>query len=83
MRYEDWTFREAGVCLSEHSELRSALELNSVPDYTTLHRFLARLDPADVAEVMSEIVRRMPGRGRSPVTVAIDATGLAQAAVSS
>ncbi len=39
MRYEDWTFREAEVRLSEHSELRSALELNSVPDYTTLDRF--------------------------------------------
>jgi hypothetical protein len=25
MRYEDWTFREAEVCLSEHSELRFAL----------------------------------------------------------
>ena len=83
MRYEDWTFREAEVRLSEHAELRSALELNSVPDYTTLYRFLARLDPDDVAQVMNEIVRRMPGRWRSPATVAVDATGLAQAAVSS
>jgi len=82
MRYEDWTFREAEVRLSEHSELRSALGLNSVPDYTTLYRFLARLDPADVARVMNEIRRRMPGSDRSPATVAIDATGLAQAAVS-
>jgi len=39
MRYEDWTFREAEVRLSEHAELRSALELNSVPDYTTLYAF--------------------------------------------
>ena len=83
MRYEDWTFREAEVRLSEHAELRSALELGSVPDYTTLYRFLARLDTEDVARVMKEIVRRMPGRWRSPVTVAVDATGLAQAAVSS
>jgi Transposase DDE domain/Transposase domain (DUF772) len=83
MRYEDWTFREAEVRLSEHSELRSVLGLRSVPDYTTLYRFLARLDPADVARVMNEIVRRMPGRGRSPATIAIDATGLAQGAVSS
>jgi len=37
------------------------LPLNSVPDYTTLYRFLARLDPADVAPVLNEIVRRMPG----------------------
>lgn len=63
--------------------MRSALELSSVPDYTTLYRFLARLDPADVARVMNEMVRRMPGRWRSLATVAIDATGLAQAAVSS
>src|ERR1700734_2171761 len=55
MRYEDWTFREAEVRLSEHSELRSALRLNSVPDYTTLYRFLRRLDPDDVAQVMNEI----------------------------
>jgi hypothetical protein len=60
MRYEDWTFREAEVRLGEHAELRSALELSSVPDYTTLYRFLARLDPDDVARVMNEIVRRMP-----------------------
>ena len=69
MRYEDWTFREAEVRLSEHSELRSALLLNSVPDYTTLYRFLTRLEEDDVARVMAEIVRRMPGRWRSPATV--------------
>jgi len=33
--------------------------------------------------MMNEIVRRMPGRWRSPATVAVDATGLAQAEVSS
>jgi len=79
MRYEDWTFREAEVRLGEHAELRSTLKLNSVPAYTTLYRFLARLDPADAARVMSEIVRRTPERWRSPATVAVDATGLAQA----
>ena len=31
MRYEDWTFREAEVRLSEHSELRSALHLLDCP----------------------------------------------------
>ena len=82
MRYEDWTFREAEVRLREHTELRSALRLNSVPDYTTLYRFLLRLDPADVARVMEQIVRRMPGRWRSRATVAIDATGLSQSAMS-
>jgi hypothetical protein len=83
MRYEDWTFREAEVRLSEHAELRSALQLNSVPDYTTLYRFLTRLGEEDVARVLHEIVRRVPGRWESPATVAVDATGLAQSAMSS
>jgi transposase len=82
MRYEDWTFREAEVRLREHTELRSALQLNSVPDYTTLYRFLVRLDPADVTRVMEQIVRHMPGRWRSRATIAIDATGLSQSAMS-
>ncbi|MGB8479571.1 MAG: transposase [Acidobacteriaceae bacterium] len=79
MRYEDWTFREAEVRLSEHVELRSALRLRTVPDYTTLYRFLLRFEKEDVARVMNEIVRRMPRRWRSPATVAVDATGLAPA----
>lgn len=83
MRYEDWTFREAEVRLAEHSELRRALRLRSVPDYTTLHRFLRRLDEAAITQALQEVVRRMtlPGpRRRAPA--AIDATGLAQGAVS-
>jgi hypothetical protein len=40
MRYEDWTFREAETRLKEHQELRAALQLSAVPDYTTLYRFL-------------------------------------------
>jgi len=43
MRYEDWTFREAETRLREHQELRAALKLREVPDYTTLYRFLRRL----------------------------------------
>ncbi len=35
MRFEDWTFREAEVRLSEHGELRRALELDAAPDQTT------------------------------------------------
>jgi len=83
MRYEDWTYREAEVRLAEHSELRRALRLRSVPDYTTLYRFLRRLDEAAIARCLNEVVRRMklPGaRRRAQVT--IDATGLAQGAVS-
>jgi transposase-like protein DUF772 len=44
MRYEDWTFREAEVRLREHQELRAVLQLPAVPDYTTLYRFLRRLE---------------------------------------
>src|SRR5438445_12258859 len=43
MRYEDWTFREAEVRLSEHRELRQVLGLGSVADLTTPYRFLPRL----------------------------------------
>ena len=83
MRHEDWTFCEAEVRLREHTELRSALALKSVSDYTTLYRFLARTDVADVAHVMDEVVERMPGRRRRRVTVGDDATDLVQGAVSS
>ena len=62
MRYEDWTFLETEVRLQEHAELRSALQLNTVPDYTSLFCFLVRLDLDDVARVMDQIVPRMPGR---------------------
>src|SRR5271169_1820374 len=48
MRYEDWTFREAEVRLGEHREWRQALGLGSVPDFTTLYRFLQRLDDVTI-----------------------------------
>ena len=84
MRYEDWTFREAEVRLAEHSELRRVLRLRSVPDYTTLYRFLRRLDEAAITHALNEVVRRMalPGPRRRRAQVAVDATGLAQGAVS-
>src|SRR5438132_5585515 len=82
MRYEDWTFREAEVRLSEHRELRRALGLASVPDYTTVYRFLRRLQEADLAHALQEVVLRVPWRRRRRTTVAVDATGLAQGAVS-
>jgi len=83
MRYEDWTFREAEVRLAEHSELRRALQLRSVPDYTTLYRFLRRLDEAAITHALNEVVRRMSlPRPRRRAQVAVDATGLAQGAVS-
>src|ERR1700723_1092468 len=85
MRYEDWTFREAEVRLGEHRELRQALGLVSVPDFTTLYRFLQRLDEVTIDRAVGETVRRLRGthrKGRRRARVAVDATGLAQGAVS-
>ena len=85
MRYEDWTFREAEVRLGEHRELRQVLGLSSVPDFTTLYRFLRRLDDQTLDRAVGETVRRMRGgrrRDHRRARVAVDATGLAQGAVS-
>jgi len=83
MRYEDWTFREAEVRLAEHQELRKALELEHVPDYTTLYRFLRRLDEDLLAQALVETLTRLPGSAEGPkATVAVDATGLAPGAIS-
>jgi len=84
MRYEDWTFRETEVRLREHGDLRKVLQLQSVPDYTTLYRFLKRLEEPTIDQALGEAARRMgstnPPRRRA--RVAVDATGLAQGAVS-
>lgn len=82
MRFEDWTYREAEVRLSEHSELREALELSEVPDHTTVYRFLRRLKEEDLAKALAAVVKRFPRyKGRRSM-VAIDATGLAPGAIS-
>ena len=80
MRYADWTLREAEVRLNEHRELRRALRLRSVPDYTTLHRFLRRLPEGMCATLLDETVRRFGPRPAA--CVAIDATGLSHRTVS-
>ena len=84
MRYEDWTFRETEVRLREHSQLRRALGLRSVPDYTTLYRFLKRMDVRKIDQALGEAARRVGtvGGRRRRARVAVDATGLAQGAVS-
>jgi hypothetical protein len=85
MRYEDWTFREAEVRLGEHRELRQTLGLSSVPDFTTLYRFLRRLEDQRIDRAVGETVRRMRAwrrRGHRRARVAVDATGLAPGAVS-
>ncbi len=85
MRYEDWTFREAEVRLREHAELRAVLRLSSVPDYSTVYRFLQRLPDDTMESALGESVRRLrrsSRRGRRRACVAVDGTGLAQHAVS-
>src|SRR6267154_5419310 len=86
MRYEDWTFRAAEVRLAEHGELRRALELQAVPDYSTLFRFMLRVEEKMIAQVLSEVVRPFQSRrsasGQAKSTVAVDATGLAPGAIS-
>ena len=85
MRYEDWTFREAEVRLGEHRELRQALGLAQCArfhDSVSLpaasgrpdHRPRGRRDGASFA--------RHRRKGRRRARVAVDATGLAQGAVS-
>ena len=82
MRFEDWTFREAETRLREHQELRAALQLPAVPDYTTLYRFLRRLEDDTVDRGLRETVRRLRRRRRRAVSVAVDGTGLSYNSVS-
>jgi IS5 family transposase len=86
MRYEDWTFRAAEIRLAEHGELRRALELRAVPDYSTLFRFMLRLKEELLDEVLREVVRRLqrnrPASGKQKSTVAVDATGLSPGSIS-
>ena len=82
MRDEDWTCREAAGRLAEPRELRRALGLVRVPDYTTLYRFLRRLDEPVLEELLSAAVQQLMPQLRPPATVAVDATGLTPGAVS-
>jgi hypothetical protein len=86
MGYEEWTFRAAEIRLAEHGELRRALELQAVPDHSTLFRFMLRLDERVIEQAVAEVVRRLQSRRPAPSkeksTVAVDATGLAPGAIS-
>lgn len=86
MRFEDWTFREAEVRLTEHSDLRWALGLEQVPDHTTLYRFMRRVTEDVLDEVLRAVATRLTPkrRGRKPkkAVVAVDATGLAPGSAS-
>ena len=56
-----------------------------MPDFTALYRFLQRLDDQTIDRAVGETVRRLRGslrQRRKRARVAVDATGLAQGAVS-
>ena len=64
--------------LGEHGELRQALGLGSVSDFTTLYRFLMRLDDPTIDRAVGEtglaqgavstfFVRRMHPYGQKPL----------------
>jgi hypothetical protein len=85
--------RKAEVRLAEHRELREALGLDEVPDYTTLHRFLNRLDERVLVRALGETVRRGPSPSRhahhhhyqlqeSQSIIAVDAAGSSTGAIS-
>jgi hypothetical protein len=86
MRYQDWTFRATEVRLAEHGELRRALGLKVVPDYSTLYRFMLRVKERVIREALAEVVRRLQRRRSGPrpegATVAVDATGLNPGSIS-
>lgn len=88
MRYMDWTFRGAEVRLGEHQELRTALVLEGVPDYTTLYRFLRRVNSVNsvntevVTHALTAAVAHLPPSPPEGMVVAVDATGLAPIAAS-
>jgi IS5 family transposase len=83
MRYEDWTFRETEVRLSEHAELRRALSLEQTPDYTTFYRFMRRLRAQVIQEALqAAALQVLLGRTKPKTVFAVDATGLAPGAIS-
>ena len=54
--------------MGEHGELRQTLGLVSVPDFTTLYRFLKRLDDQTIDRAVEETVRRLRGLRRRAAT---------------
>jgi len=69
----------------ERRELRQALSLSGVPDFTTLYHFPKRSDDVGIDQAVGEAMRRLSGgrrKGGRRARVAVDAAGLAQGAVS-
>ncbi len=60
----------------------AALGVERVPDYTTLYRFLRRVDTEVVTHALTAAVARLPPAGAEGLVVAVDATGLAPTAAS-
>lgn len=82
MRYEDWTYREAETRLAEHAELREALRLERVPDYTCLYRFTRRLEKQAVDHAVALAARRVPPPPSGGAVIAVDGTGLETCSIS-
>jgi hypothetical protein len=83
MRYEDWTFRETEVRLSEHSELRRTLGLGQTPDFTTFYRFMQRLEASVIQQALqAAALEVIQGQTKRKTVLAVDATGLAPGAIS-
>lgn len=82
MRFEDWTFRETEVRLLEHRELRRVLGLKSVPDYTTLYRFMKRLGLKVLDQILADTVACLPARSSAGAEIAVDGTGLSSGSIS-
>jgi len=78
------------VRLAEHQELRDALGLARVPDYTTLYRCLRRLEASNFDQLLANTIEQMPpssgddtsATGPPGTTVAVDGTGLTPGAIS-
>jgi len=83
MRYEDWTFRETEVRLSEHSELRRTLALGQTLEFTTFYRFMQRLEASVIQQALqAAALEVIQGQTKRKTVLAVDATGLAPGAIS-
>lgn len=67
--------------LVEYQELRKALKLEKVPDYTTLYRFFHRLKQGTIHRALAETVQQIKVNDAGG-TLAVDAMGLAPGAIS-
>jgi hypothetical protein len=59
MRSEDWSFRDAEFHLAKNQALRRALELEKIRDYTTLHRFLQRVEQGTIQRALVETIQQV------------------------